>query len=134
MFSPDLHGAQRRVAWCSFNARLVDMPPVLPIENILGVGVPDRVAAMFRGEPDQFGFFDHDEVQRCPLSMVDTASPYYDADWLGEVVDVARAINAELPDKWLPDDPTPLLLDGLIQIRSESDQAAAWRAEKSEEW
>ena len=134
MFSPDLDGAERRVAWCSFNAKLVDMPPVVPIENLLGVGVPDRVAAMFRGEPDKHGFFDHDEVQRCPLSFIDPASPHYDPDWFGEVVDVARAISSDLPDKWLPDNPTPLLIDGLIQIRNESDQAAAYRAEKNEDW
>ena len=134
MFSKNLSGSERRVSWCSFNAQLIDMPRVVPVENILGVGVPDRVAARFRSQPDAAGFFDHDEVQRCPLSFVDSDSPAFDPAWFAEVVDVARLVNAELPDKWVTDSPSEFLVEGLIQIRNESDHAAAWRAEKNEEW
>ena len=134
MFSQDLSDAERRLSWCSFNARLVDLPPVVPVEALLGVGVPERVASIFRGNPDEFGFFDHDEVQRCPLAFVDPGSPHYDPSWLGEALEVSRGISAGIPEKWHPDNPTEVLAESVVIIRAEVEQAAAYRSEKSEEW
>ena len=134
MFSRELQEAERRVSWCSFNARLIDLPPVVTVESLLGVGVPERVSSLFRGEPDEYGFFDHDEDQRCPLSFIDPKSPQYDPGYLGQCLEVSRSISAELPSKWLPDDPTEILFESVITIRGEVEQAAAYKAEKNEDW
>ena len=122
------------MSWCGFNARLIDLPPVVPVESIIGVGLPERIASLFRGEPDEAGFFDHDEVMRCPLVQIDNHSPLYDAAWVAEVSDVARAISAGLPDKWIPNNPTELMIEGVSILKAEAEHAASYRIEHNEEW
>ncbi len=133
-FSSDLNESERRVSWCGFNARLIDLPPVVKVDSILGVGLPERVAALFRGEPDEAGFFDHDEVQRCPLVQIDSRSPHFSPGWLSECSDTARAISAGLPEKWITNNPTELLIEVVSILKSEAENAANYRMEHDEEW
>ena len=133
-FSADLPGAEKRFAWCGFNAALIELPPVVPVEKILGVGIPDQVGKYFRSAPDERGFVDCLEVSRCPLVQVDTLSPRYDPGWLVEVFESVQAIGAKLPAGWHIQDPSPVLIDAVCMMRGEADLAGLWKSENNEEW
>ena len=133
-FSPDLPGVQRRVSWCSFNAELIEMPPAISLEQVFGAGIPDSVTGAFRGTPDEYGFIDWTEVTSCPLVEVDAMSPAYRQSWLVDVYESAVAINSKFPAHWHLQDPTPIHLDSVALLRSETESAGMWRTQKKEDW
>ena len=113
---------------------MVDLPPALSVERIFGEGIPEPAASQFRGEPNEFGHFEWMDVTSCPLSQVDSLSPRLSASWLVDVYDAAAGIAAKLPAHWQIPDPTPLMIQAVITLKSEGDSAQYFRTENNEDW
>ena len=120
--------------WCPYNAGLIDLPPVVSVDEIFGASMPDEVFESFIGKRDASGRADVFEVDRCPLQMVDSASPKFDAEWLDDIGDYSRMLAAELPASWLPSNPSTCLTEGLTLLRSEVDRAGMFRSKNDESW
>lgn len=133
-FASDLDAAERRVMWDSWNACLIDLPPVVPVDKIIGQGLPFKAVSAFRGQFDEYGHADWMDVQSCPLKSVDPLSPKHEPGWLIDVYESAASIAADLPAHWHIKDPTPLLKQAIITLKSEGDSAQIFRSENNEDW
>jgi hypothetical protein len=121
--------------WDSFNAKLIDLAPRVPVNRILGDMMPADLLTAFRGQPDGLGRFEWVEVSRCPIATIDPNCPKpMPLDWLQDLSAYAREIANKLPPHWLPRDPTNVMRDGLVILRGESESAATHRSTKRESW
>lgn len=121
--------------WDSFNAKLIDLAPRVPVERILGDLMPSDLLTAFRGKADEMGRFEWFEVSRCPIAAIDPNCPApLPQDWLSELSAYAREIANKLPPHWLPLDPTNVMRDGLVILRGETESAAMHRSTKRERW
>jgi len=127
-------GAVVRKGWSSWHADFIDQEPVVSLEEILGGGMPSDVIGRFHSEPDEIGIIDWFEVDRCPLSYIDSNSPHYDPGWLVEAFEAVGVLNMNAPHSWLPVKPSGAFRDAVVMIKSEQDHAAAYRSKHSEEW
>lgn len=106
----------------------------MSLEDVLGGGMPSDVINRFHSEPDEMGIIDWHEIDRCPLSLVDNRSPYYDPQWLSEVLESVSALNMKAPHSWIPSNPSAAFRDALVMIKSEQEHASAYRTQNSEDW
>ena len=107
---------------------------MVSLEDILGGGTPSDITKYFHGEPDEIGLIDWFEVDRCPLYLVDRASPHYDPGWMVEVFEAVGSLNMGCPSSWLPSKPSAAFRDAVIMVKSEQDAASAFRAKHDEDW
>lgn len=119
--------------WCSINAEQIELSPVVSVEEILGAAPSDAFTGFYAG-PDEAGFIDWFEVDRCPLVQVDPIGPHYEPGWLGDVAGLLWEIQAGVPAGWLDMTPTAVTRDGLVMIKSAVDAASAHRSRTGEEW
>lgn len=121
--------------WDPYNAALIDLPPRLSVERILGELMPSDLIASFRGAADESGRFEWVDVARCPLAAIDPNCPAPQRlPWFDDLAGYARELAAKLPTHWLPPNPTNVLRSGLVILKAESESAVSWRATKKERW
>lgn len=123
-----------RREWCSWNAKLIELPPSVSLEDILGPSAPTEMIGRFHSQPDEMGIIDWWEVNRCPIRHVDSSSPYYDPAFFEEVFEAVGVINMGAPLGWIPSNPSGAFRDALIMLKSEQDSASFFRSKHSEEW
>jgi|21_taG_2_1085346.scaffolds.fasta_scaffold00369_17 hypothetical protein len=120
--------------WCSFSAELVESSVFVDAGTILGESMPSQVGASFCSPPDQLGYIDWLELDRCPLVYVDAGSPFGEPTWVNDIAGHLREINAKLPQSWHPTDPTPALRDGIVTLKLNAEAAASHRTQNEEDW
>ena len=113
---------------------MVEGPPAVSLETILGEGLPTEVLRKFHSEPDEMGFIDWHEVDRCPIRYVDPSSPCFEMGFFDEVFDGVAILNAEAPSHWLPTNPSAAFRSALIVVKSEGASASAHRMKNEEDW
>lgn len=112
----------------------MDLSPVVGLDEVLGACTPPDVVSGFQSLPDPTGRVYFDEIDRCPLALIDPSSPGSESSWLDDVGDAWRLVKIGAPSSWLTQNPTPLLSDGVVVLDSQIESAGAWRARKDEDW
>ena len=113
---------------------MIDQPPVVSVEDVLGAALPADVLARFHSEPDEIGEIDWFEVDRCPLRFVDPASPYHEQDFFGGVFEAVGVINLGAPLSWIPERPSSAFRSAVAMVKSEQTEAQLFKSKNDEDW
>tara|TARA_B100001094_G_scaffold103785_1_gene100057 strand:- start:5058 stop:5489 length:432 start_codon:yes stop_codon:yes gene_type:complete len=132
--SSALPGARARLAWCPFNAEMIELGAVISVDEIFGAACPSEAFRGFHSQPDETGEIVFLEVDRCPLSMIDSGSPQYHSGWVGEVADTLLEIQSGIPSTWMTEMPTAVMRDGIVSIKGQVDSAGAYKTRTEESW
>lgn len=126
--------AQENWIYCPRNAGMIELDPVVTVDRILGGSAPQEVIDVFVDDIDPNRGPLYMTVDRCPLSMVDPDSPAYDPGVLVDIVSQSRCITAGVPDSWQLPNPSDVVIEGVVLLRSEAESAAHFRTSKNESW
>ena len=128
-------GAVKRRQWSKFSAAMVDAPPEVTAEAVLGMNAPGQMLDGFSSTPDPMtGEVEWSTFDRCPLPGIDPECPRPSGNFISDVCAVSRELAAGLPHTWAPARPSDALRDGLVVLKSECDKAEAYRHKHEETW